>query len=77
MRDHSQCENFNNTPTVVDTMEPVVFSQTIDLCGIETFCLKVSAYLSESFSLLTNYYFALSLCLGLDTTIQRASQRNE
>jgi len=28
-RDHSQYENFDNTPTVVDTMEPVVFSHTI------------------------------------------------
>jgi len=26
-RDHSQCENFDNPPTVVDTMEPVVFSR--------------------------------------------------
>jgi len=35
-RDHSQCENFDNTPTVVDTMEPVVFSRAIGLCGIGT-----------------------------------------
>jgi len=28
-RDYSQYENFDNTPTVVDTMEPVVFSHTI------------------------------------------------
>jgi len=28
-RDHSQYENVGNTPTVVDTIEPLVFSRTI------------------------------------------------
>ena len=54
-----------------------VFSPAIGLCGIGTFGPKVSACLSESFNLLTNYYFALLPCFGLDTTICRASQRNE
>jgi len=58
-------------------MEPIVFSRVIGLCGIGTFCQKVSASLSKSFTLLTNYCFALSPCLGLDTTIQQVSQRNE
>jgi len=74
-RDHSQCENFNNTPTVVDTMEPIVFSRAIGLCGIGTFCPKVTACLCKSFSLLTNYCFALLPCIGLDTTIRQASQK--
>jgi hypothetical protein len=41
MRDHSQwLKAVRTTPTVVDTLEPVVLVRAIVLCGIDRVCPK-------------------------------------